>query len=343
MELRPFQSRNNALALALFCVDFTVVIGCSLLAVALEPVWLKALAAVGAGLAVASLFVLGHDAVHGSLTSSRAVNALLGRLAFFPSLHNVSLWLLQHNRIHHQAPNVRGLNSWSPLSPEEFRALPPFSRATYRVYRSGFGMGIYYLRERWLKHKLFPRGDVDADLRPAAWLDFALLVAWLASWLAIVVAVDAATGNAGPIPAIIWGFVIPFAVWNHFMGQTALLQHTHPKVRWYRTEQEARAAGGQASRTVHVRSTRWYGLAGHDIMEHPAHHLNPMIPCYHLFAAQRRLNEVVGTGVVRDDLGPRSLVAVIRLCKLYDYDRHVWMDFAGRGRSAAEIREITPA
>jgi hypothetical protein len=37
------------------------------------------------------LFVIGHDACHGSLTASRLLNALIGRMAFVPSAHSFSL------------------------------------------------------------------------------------------------------------------------------------------------------------------------------------------------------------------------------------------------------------
>jgi omega-6 fatty acid desaturase (delta-12 desaturase) len=332
-ELRRYQTRKNVLALVMFAVDLVVALGAAMLAVVVEPLWLKAVFAVVSGTVIGALFVLGHDAVHGSLTSSRRLNAVLSRLAFLPSLHNVTLWFIEHNRIHHLMPNVKGLNSWSPLSLDEYRALPTWSRALQRFYRSGVGMAPYYLGQRWWKHKFFPTAEVDPDLKALAWRDFALLLAWLALWLAILVWLGQLSGHASPLVAIVWGFALPFVIWNQFMGLTVLLQHTHPAVRWYRRDDDARDAGGQETRTVHVRFPRWYGLLGHEIMEHPAHHVNPTIPCYRLHSAQARLNEVLGTNAVVATFSPASLFAVVRKCKLYDYDRHLWLDFAGRPTS----------
>lgn len=336
-ELRVFQARNNGLAFAFFIADFVVALGLAVFSVLSEPIWLKALFSIGSGIVTSTLFVLGHDAAHGSLTSYRMANEILARLAFLPSLHNVTLWRIQHNRLHHQMPNVQGRNSWSPLSVDEYYALSVSHRILYRIYRSAFGMAPYYLIERWWKRKFFPRGEIDADHLAPAILDFLMLISWLTLWLLVLIWIGSASGQSNPVSAILWGFVIPFVVWNQFIGQTVLLQHTHPAVRWYRTADDASAGGGQETRTIHVRFPRWYGFLGHEIMEHPAHHINPMIPCYRLYAAQLRLGKILGTNAIVDR--PTSLVSVIRRCKLYDYDRHIWVDFSGRQTSPIEIRK----
>jgi acyl-lipid omega-6 desaturase (Delta-12 desaturase) len=118
------------------------------------------------------------------------------------------------------------------------------------------------------------------------------------------------------------------------MGMNVLLQHTHPAVKWYLSDDEARDSGGQETRTVHVQLPRWYGVLGHEIMEHPAHHINPAIPFYRLHSAQTRLNEVLGADAVRTIFGRTSLRTVVRTCKLYDYDKHLWLDFEGLPTSA---------
>ena len=67
----------------------------------------------------------------------RRGNAILARLLLLPSLHNLTLWRIQHNRMHHQESNIKGMNSWSPMSVEEFAALPAWKRLRERMYRSG--------------------------------------------------------------------------------------------------------------------------------------------------------------------------------------------------------------
>jgi fatty acid desaturase len=59
-------------------------------------------------LAIVRLFIIGHDACHGSLTDHAALNKLLGRIAFLPSLTPYSLWRVGHNVVHHGFNNLKG-------------------------------------------------------------------------------------------------------------------------------------------------------------------------------------------------------------------------------------------
>ena len=67
----------------------------------------------------------------------------------------------------------------------------------------------------------------------------------------------------------------------------------------------------------------------HNIMEHPAHHLNPRIPMYTLRAAQQVLQEKF-PGLCEYRLDWRTYVDSARRCKLYDYASHAWTDFSGQ-------------
>lgn len=325
--MRPFVERDNAVAYAAALLDVAVYVAATALAVTVDATWLKLVLSLAAGIMISTLFVLGHDAAHGSLVASPRQNRILGRLLFLPSLHNYTLWRIQHNRLHHQAPNVRGANSWSPFSPDEFRALPRWRRLLERVYRGG-GFGLYYLVERWARHKFVPIAALEPAWRRAAWIDVMPLAAWLVALVAALVALGAAAGH-GWLASLWWGFALPFLVWNWSMGLTVFLQHTHFSVPWFRDAAHAARHGGQEELTVHVRYPRWYGRLSHDIMEHPAHHINPLIPCYRLNAAQTRLLEVLGDAAIVERVGPRYIRSLMRRCKLYDYDRQEWTDFTG--------------
>ncbi|HEV8500487.1 MAG TPA: fatty acid desaturase [Casimicrobiaceae bacterium] len=325
--MRPFVARDSTIAYAAVLLDFGVYLTATVLAITVDATWLKAVLAFTAGIMISTLFVLGHDATHGSLVASSRQNRVLGRLLFLPSLHNYTLWRIQHNRLHHQSPNVKGINSWSPFSPDEFRALPRWRRGLERVYRGG-GFGLYYLVERWSRHKFVPLANVDPAWRRAAWMDVVPIVAWLTLLVAGIVKLGANAGHSW-LASLWWGFVLPFLVWNWSMGLTVFLQHTHFCVPWFRDAAQAARHGGQEEVTVHVRYPRWYGRLSHDIMEHPAHHINPLIPFYRLNAAQTRLLDVLGDAAIVERVGPRYIRALMRRCKLYDYDRQEWTDFTG--------------
>ena len=332
--LEPYVRRSNALAWTLLLATLAVYAAAVAAAVAPLPLPARLAAAVLAGAAISSLFVIGHDAAHGAYAVGRRLNALIGRIAFLPALHNYSLWQVQHNRLHHRLANMRGFNSWSPLTKAEYDRLPAWRRAVERLYRSPLGFAPYYLVERWWKDKFFPRRS--RERRPVFWLDFALLVGFLAGFLALLALAGRSWGG-GAAEAVLLGFALPYLVWNALMGATTYMQHTHPSVPWFEALAEWRRLGGQEEVSVQLQVPRWYGLISHHIMEHPAHHVHPKIPLYRLAAAQRRLNELLGPRAVTQRFTPGYLLSTLARCKLYDYRRHCWLDIAGRPTTAGAL------
>lgn len=327
--LAVYARPSTPLALTLFAATLAVY-GLALAGALLLPSFaLRLLCSIAAGATIASLFVIGHDAAHGAFTVSRALNGTIGRIAFLPALHNYSLWQVQHNRLHHRLVNIKGFNSWSPLTKTEYDALPPWRRALERLYRGPLGFAPYYLRERWWRDKFFPRRSLDRG-RLACSLDFALNVAALSLFVTALFV-------SGGGEAVVLGFALPFFVWNTMMGATTYLQHTHARVPWFEALEEWRGLAGQDEVTVQVEVPRWYGFISHHIMDHPAHHVHPKIPLYRLAAAQRELNRLLGSRAVRQCFSPAYLWRTLAGCKLYDYREHRWLDFTGKPTSACTL------
>jgi omega-6 fatty acid desaturase (delta-12 desaturase) len=330
--LAPFLRRSTVLACTLFLANLAVYAAAVAGAVALSWWPARLAAAMLAGSAISALFVIGHDAAHGAFTDSRRINSLIGRIAFLPALHNYSLWQVQHNRLHHRLTNLKGFNSWSPMTKAEYDRLPRWRRAVERLYRSPLGFAPYYLVERWWRDKFFPRRRRLRQTRAVFWLDFALLITYLAAFLGLLALAGSLLPQSSVPAAILWGFVLPFAVWNALMGATTYMQHTHLRLPWFEAMSEWRQLEQEAV-TVQVQVPRWYGLISHHIMDHPAHHVHPKIPLYRLHAAQLRLNQLLGERAVIQRFTPGYLLATLRCCKLYDYREHRWLDFQGRPTS----------
>ena len=328
--MEEFAGPANVPSAIAFLADAALYIGAVVIAVLAEPIWVKVAAVIIAGTATSMLFILGHDAAHMSLFSSRRANAIFGRVMFLPCLHNYTLWVIQHNRLHHQSTNVRGLNSFSPLSVDEFNSLPAWRRGIERLYRSVPGFGAYYLIERWWKDKFFPRSGTPAVKARVARRDLALLLTWLAVFCGFLVWLDATFVHEAPAMAIVWGFLAPFLVWNALMGMTAWLQHTSPHIPWFRSVAESRLVKTQAELATFIRYPRWYDFISHNIMHHPAHHVNARISWYRLSVAQRHLDLILETDAIGAPIGPKYVLGLTRQCQLYDYERHQWLDFAGR-------------
>jgi omega-6 fatty acid desaturase (delta-12 desaturase) len=328
--LIPLSTRTTLWALVLLAFDYALLVTALAGTVWLAAGWAKLLSGLAAGFVTGRLFVIGHDACHQSLTPHRRLNKWLGRLAFLPSLTPYSLWDIGHNVIHHGYTNLKGVDFvWAPLTPAEYAELTPFGRLKERLYRSGWAPGLYYMTEIWWRRLFFPNHQAMPTRRPIFMKDCLLVSAFALVWAAALAA--AAVATAQPIlPVLLAGWVLPFLFWNAMIGFVVYVHHTHTQVRWH----EEKAAWTQSqpfvSTTVHLTFRFGIGSVLHHIMEHTAHHVDMSIPLYRLKAAQSKLEHMLPERIIVQPFSWRWYFQTARLCKLYDFKRNDWTDFAGR-------------
>ena len=328
--LQQFRAQSIVRGTLLFALDTFVYTGLFLLlASGSLPLVFHFPAAVFLGFVITRLFIVGHDAAHGSLTGRRILNELIGRLALLPSLHPCSLWQKGHNRVHHSFTNLKGLDFiWTPFSPAEYLALPRGRQRWERIYRSFFGMGAYYLIEIWWKHMLVGGLETAGRERKTFVMDLILTLGFVGSQVA---AVCALTLPQGTLPVILWriviAVVIPFLAWNWLMAFIIYNHHTHPSVRFYDNRREWRFFESQVKGSVHILFPEPFGLLLNQIMEHTAHHIDVKIPCYQLGAAQHYLEERLKDDLIIQRWSVANFLSTLRRCQLYDYARHEWLTF----------------
>jgi len=309
----------------------------TLLVLMVDSLWAKLLGSTTVTIAIVRLFLVGHDACHGSFFSNARLNAIAGRIAFLPSLTAYSLWEMGHNTAHHGFNNLKGRDQvWAPFSKSEFDALPATRRSLERLYRSGLGWGAYYLVEMWWKKLYFASRREIGSSRRKYKLDSALVTAGAVLWVGVVVLVARATGqSAGLLVAL--AIAVPFLLWNGVIGFVVYVHHTHPRVAWYANRHEWQRNRAYLTSTARVRLPLGIDRLMHSIMEHSAHHLNPRISMFTLQAAQRALQERF-PDLCDYRLDWSTYMTNVRSCKLYDYVNHAWLDF--RGEVTARV---TPA
>ncbi|MEO8621147.1 MAG: fatty acid desaturase [bacterium] len=295
------------------------------------------------GLTIGMLFIVGHDACHGSLTSQSSLNKWLARIAFLPSLHPLAAWEYSHNAMHHGWTNLRGRDPvYAPLTIEEYSALSPRRRRFERLCRSWVGMLPLYLVTIWWSLEMAPSSEHrrHIDKRGTFPFDRTLVLAFIA--LECVVAVLRARALSGATLASIAAVtatcvVVPFLSFAWLMGFATFQHHTHPRVRWYADETEWTYFRSQVQGTVHIVFPPWLEQVLHHIMEHTAHHVDTRVPLYNLVGAQRAVEEHFGAeNVIAERFSFRGMSRTFRECQLYDYRRHTWMTFAGETIDTAE-------
>jgi acyl-lipid omega-6 desaturase (Delta-12 desaturase) len=336
--ISEYTQQSTKLALVIFGADLFVYIASIAGVILLENFTLRLLCGVLAGFKIASLFIIGHDASHSAFTNSKILNGVIARIAFLPSLHNYGLWLVEHNRIHHQSTNVKELNSWTPYSKEEYDDLPVWRKRLERFYRSPAGISFYYMIERWWKNKFYPFKSSKGMYNSVYW-DFILVATYLVSYLCLLTYAGQVLVYTSPVELIVLGFVVPFMIWNFMMGFTVYQQHTHETIPWVNVRNERDELAAQEDFTMHVQFPHWYNLVSFNIMEHTAHHVDPRIPLYHLAKAQAVIMELLGDDIVTIKFTFKGFLETLSKCKLYDYENHQWLDFDGKPTSIKLVSE----
>jgi omega-6 fatty acid desaturase (delta-12 desaturase) len=160
----PFAQSSDSYAIGIVSLDVAMYF-VSLSVFCLNDSWIRWLALAVASLTAGLLFIVGHDACHLALARTARVNKVIALLAFVPTLHPPSAWIVGHNRRHHGSTNLRGVDYvWCPWSPEDFQGATELSRRIYTLYHSPVGIGLYYFVEIWLKH-MWGGDHLDKQLR----------------------------------------------------------------------------------------------------------------------------------------------------------------------------------
>jgi acyl-lipid omega-6 desaturase (Delta-12 desaturase) len=281
-----------------------------------------------AGSGLVNLGSLSHEAAHRVVVKSRLGNELISIVSFTMILFNYRLWVHDHHVLHHARTNVKNNNFLSPLTLAEYRAMSRFRRGLYRAYHSGSGLGIllYYLLERWPGVHFYPGSWLPKRFRPSAWLYTALETGYAAALLSVLVLVSSAR-NESVAAAVLLGFVMPYTIWFMVFSMTAFLQHTNPRLRWHRDV--ASVTSSPEATSVHVRVPGWLNHMTHYVLEHPVHHVSAKIPHYYLKKAQVVLARISEPPIIVMQFSIGNMRDVLRRCRLYDYDEHVWVDFNG--------------
>jgi len=228
-----------------------------------------------AGLLV-RLFIIFHDCGHGSFFRSRAVNAMVGGFIGVLTLTPYDAWRRRHAAHHADTGNLdtdRSLGSFWLLTVDEYRALHPWGRALYRLYRHPivlFGIGAMF---HFVVLQRFPQ-RVPRSLRRREWrsvlvTDIGIILLGgtmiaLAGWQRVLLVQLPITAFSGAI-----------GMWLFFV------QHQFADAYWKRQPQWSFHAASLHGSTHYDLPRILHWFTG-NIGFHHVHHLNSRIPNYRL-------------------------------------------------------------
>ena len=331
--------RSLAHGLTIFALYSTLYALTLIGAVAPIPLATNLLFAVLNGVFIAMLFIIGHDCCHGALVPARKLNLWLGRLAFIPIGHSVSLWRFAHNGMHHRRNNLSGVDPvWVPMSVSDYRNASAPRRLLERIYRSAFGPLVYYYSAIWLTWMLLPVTPMALRRWKQHLPDTLFVLTGFAALVAGIGALGSLLAPARPLwLELALGWALPFVVWNYLGAISFYLNHTHPNIPWFNDVDDWTRFGGDVRGTAYVKMPidllPLYSAA----MAHPAHHANPETPAYELPERQATLSARHAAETTQYTFGIGEYLRIVRTCKLFDYERMCWTDFSGNPTTARLI------
>lgn len=257
----------------------------------LYSIYPSALLGVGLSLSLVRWFIIFHDACHMSFFTKAYLNRLLVTYACWLVHAQPSHWRRIHQEHHHVIGQLDDATMTVHHTEAEFEAMPPWRRRLYRVARDP-------LLFPWLVSLVF-----------TLWRTLPGVLA-LSVYHARVLQVDHPYARALFIYWLAW-----------FVG-VSLFHLQHQVNAPYRVadgeDTDAVCQGAQGSTFLAVPS--WLKWATGSIEYHHIHHLNPMVPCYHLRSCHEEFKgdwEALG---VRQVSYERSALSMFHT--LYEGDGH---------------------
>jgi len=295
-----------------------------------DNIELKLIGGLVSGTATAMLFVWAHDAAHGALFKKDKIAELLGTIAMLPSLNVYRMWSFGHNKVHHGFASFTPIDwIWRPLTPSKYKSFSLFQRFLYRVERNLFTSAFHYFRRIWWEQMLcFNPGKDEKQCRYYRNGKFIVLIyALIISVLGYIF--------AGGIIGSIATLIIPFIVFNYFIAIIVYLHHTHPEIPFFDIKNEWSHSISALYCSTIVRSSKISRILLHNIMIHVPHHLDPRIPFYNLPQAHEALKEKYSQYFHEYNFNWRYVFNIFKQCKLYDFEKKLWMTFEEAKLSAA--------
>lgn len=237
--------------------------------------WLTLALAVVNAFFLVRIFIIQHDCGHQSFTASRKANDVIGMVCSVVSFMPYRYWAKSHN-FHHGHNGIlwehRDIGDINVLTVNEFKALGPWGKLKYRLFRSA--PVLFFLGPIWyiLVHNRIPAIKMKGwEHARKALLRHNLLL--LGIHLGIVLLLGYKAFVLVQLPILAFFGII--AIWFFYVQH----QHETTYKAWKDKWDYIRAAIQGSTYYKLPRLFHW--LTG-NIGYHHIHHLNPLVPNYQL-------------------------------------------------------------
>jgi omega-6 fatty acid desaturase (delta-12 desaturase) len=276
-----------------------------------------------AGLLTVRAFIISHDCGHGSFTSDKSLNDVIGFwtgcIAFTPYLQ----WRQAHAIHHAHSGDVQhdGTGYIWVQTTQQYEAKTWLQRLGYRLYRNPLvilvlgGPWLFLVEYRWSERRNDARTRRGVYAVNAIWLTFGTLV-WITQGPWALLAVQ-----------------LPIAIISTLMGVWLFyFQHHYPDA-YFSKGKEWDFTRAALEGSSFLKLPRWLQFFSGNIGFHHIHHLSPKIPNYRLEAC----HEAVPFFKAVEPITWRDCASAMTF-SLIDSDTHRWTTFRGAALSERSRR-----
>jgi omega-6 fatty acid desaturase (delta-12 desaturase) len=329
-EMSAFTQTSNCKGL-LLCAHELVVYSALIAMVLFVPFMpVKILASILAGFKLTAFFTLGHDAGHCSLVESKRLNWWLAQVLAILCWQNQKLWALDHNLLHHQKTNGEQFDFYLPLSKSEFDALSPAGKLFERFVRAPnlIGFGANFVCRWWIATRLIPSAETPRKHLVTAYKNIASILVYHAAFIGLLW-ISPSFAPISRAMALWLGFAMPLAIFAQVMGTSIYLMHTNERLPWFKGELSRKGDFAPELCAMHMTLPQPIHKFIHYVFAHSVHHAHPGIPPYNLLKAQLHFDKLLGDRALVEPMTITGVLRTLRVCKLYDFEKHQWLDFDG--------------
>jgi len=252
-----------------------------------------------------SLFVVGHDCGHGSFSSSKSLNYLVGYISHHFLLVPYYGWAMSHKKHHTFHGNLEFDESHVPITFQRWmivvqnreNRLGVFLAKTYKFLM--YVTGAIYFSYLWMSYQAKDNAFTSHYI-PSKYLKtdrnkldvYAGLVGYLAALIAVGVSF-----YYNPMVTLFL-YILPLVVCYHLLVMVTYMQHHFPESKWFYNENWNYLKGAMTSMD-HYYSNRlldravsffWHRIS----TDHIVHHIFTDIPHYNLIKATEEMNKNIG-------------------------------------------------
>lgn len=308
-----------------------------LAAVLFAPVlWVKIVASILAGSRLAMFYTLFHDAAHRTLVANTKLNYFLALALGLPTAQNYRVMVIDHGSSHHQKTNAEEHGFYRPLSVDEYNSMGWMRQRFEQFVRAPNVVGFMFnfLITSHIPERLFPNAALPKQFHRSAWQHFAGVVLFQAGFVALL----GIAPHFAPVTlsqALILGWIVPFLTFFTIMGASLYVMHTHPRVPFFIPGVKRARDFAPELCAIHLKMPDFLSHQFANVFAHSAHHAHAGIPCYRLLEAQKHFDAVMGDRALVEPMSLAGFLTTMRVCKLYDYEKHQWLDFEGKPTATA--------